>query len=207
MEYLEEVFRGLGITLEVQYYPWSRALLLARRGDRVHGLVSAVPEEIPGMLFTQVPTMSYRTCVFTLQQSYWQYHSMQSLIDLRLGYIQDYGYGDLVDYYIRMNHGRPNMLAITGNNGVLRLSRLLKARRIDGFVSDPLVVIYDLQGVDSQLKMSACFEELPFYLPLNPRLPWAPAVIERLEAVFREASSQILLEGKVDGYLSQHLGK
>lgn len=205
VEYLEDVFQQFNITLEVEYYPWSRALLLARRGDRIHGLVTSVPEEIPGMLFTQVPTMSYRTCVFTLNESQWQYESMQSLIDLRLGYIQDYGYGGLVDNYIRMNDGRPNMVSLTGNGAVARLSRLLKANRIDGFVSDPLVAVYELGGVDRRLTMSACFEEHPFFLPLNPRLPWASELIDRLNTVFREESSQMILDGKIEEYLSSEV--
>jgi len=205
VEYLEDVFEGLGIELEVQFYPWSRALMLARRGEHVHGLVSSVPSEVQGMLFTQVPTMSYRTCVFTLDSSSWRYESMQSLIELNLGYIQDYGYGGEVDDYIFMNKGRPNMLAITGNGGVVRLSRLLKAGRIDGFVSDPLVAVYEMGGVDHKLNMSACFEEFPFFLPLNPKLPWAQALINHLDGVFREETSQIILDGMVAEYLSREV--
>lgn len=207
VEYLDEVFQGLGIELEVQYYPWSRALMLARRGERVHGLVTSARSEAPGMLFTQVPTMSFRTCVFTRSNFEWHYEGLQSLLDLNLGYVQDYGYGGVVDDYIRMNKGRPNMLSITGADSVVRLSRLLKAGRIDAFVSDPLVAVYEMGGVDKELKMSACFEEFPFFLPLNPNLPWASELSNYLDSVFQDESSQMILDGKIGEYLLKEVSE
>ncbi|MGH1373969.1 MAG: substrate-binding periplasmic protein [Cellvibrionaceae bacterium] len=201
VDYLDAMFKGLGIELEVQFYPWSRAVALARRGDKVHGLLSAVHSEAPDMLFSQVPTMSYRTCVFTRKDSQWEYSSEQSFNALRLGYIQDYGYGGFVDEYIFSNQGLDHLMAITGNGGVMQLSRILRANRIDAFVSDPLVVSYDLRSENYQLKVSACFEEQPFHLSLNPDLAWAQALMNRLDASFERQSSREILGDMIADYL------
>ncbi len=201
VDYLEEIFKGLGIELKVQFYPWSRAISQARRGEDVHGLVSAVHSEAPDLLFTQVPTMSYRTCVFTRNDSRWQYDAPPSLKELRLGFIQNYGYGGALDEYILNPRGQDRLMGITGTGGVTQLSRMLMANRIDAFVSDPLVVAYDLREQDYHLKASACFKEYPFHLSLNPNLPWAQPLLNRLDTAFKLESSQEVLSDMITEYL------
>ncbi len=201
VDYLEEIFKQLGLELTVQFYPWSRAVSLARRGDQVHGLLSAVHSEAPDLLFSQVPTMSYRTCVFTRRDSSWQFASPSSLEQLRLGYIQGYGYGGFVDEFIAKHHKSEQLMGITGTGGVIQLSRILLAERIDGFVSDPLVVAYDLRHQDYHLKVSACFDEQPFHLSLNPRLTWAQGLMNRIDASFELQSSKEVLSEMITEYL------
>ncbi|GAA5316478.1 MAG: transporter substrate-binding domain-containing protein [Candidatus Pelagadaptatus aseana] len=201
VEYLAEILGDRGVELEVQFYPWSRAVANARQGNNIHGLLTAVPAEAPGLLFTSVPTMSYGTCVFTRENSGWQYQGLTSLEELRIGYIQDYSYGALMDAYINTHADSDQLMVITSMGGVKQLSRILQAGRIGGFVSDPLVALNELSASDISLKVSACFEQYPFFLALNPDNEWSAALIKWLNQAFADETQKLRLAKLIGGYI------
>lgn len=179
----------------------TRALLYARNGEYVHGLLTAVPSEAPGLLFTSVPTMSYSTCVFTRTDSQWQYQSPNSLQELRLGYIQDYSYGPFMDEYINSYIGSDRLMVIASMGGIKQLSRILNAKRVGGFISDPLVALNELKYSDLDLKVSACFEQQPFFLALNPEFLWAAKLVKLLNEAFDQQGNKQVLSGLIEEYV------
>lgn len=197
-DYLTYIFREHGIELEITFFPWSRAIKEVKKG-RVDGLLTAVPTEAPGLLFTHTPTMNYSVCFFTEVSSDWEYKKIESLRGITLAVIQDYAYGEPVDKYIQTSP--KNNLSVIKSGGIARLQRMLLAQRFDAFIADSNVVAWQLTNTLSSVRKAGCLDEKPFYLAFNPRKEWSGKIIEVLDVWLGASSSQRRLQSIKSDYL------
>lgn len=205
-ELLAPIFARLGVQLEVVYLPWSRALLDARSGH-LDGLITAVPAEAEGLRLTRVPTFQYDVVFMTRADSPWSFRGADSLKNVVLGVVPDYGYGEPLDTHIAQ--GRGPVMRVSGANTVGRLIKLLQLGRCDAIAEDRQV----LQWVATRYKLplqdlreAGGLGPQPMYLALHPeraakddllrRLddelakPATRATVERLRAKYLSAASQ-----------------
>ena len=189
-EYLTELFSKQGIQLKIEFFPWSRAIHQVN-GGRLDGLLTAVPIEAPNLLFTRTPTMGYQVCFYSKKSTEWSYSGAASLKDIKLGVIQDYGYGEPVDEYIKRTSSQG--LAIIKSGGMERLQRMLMAGRFDVFIGDRNVVSWRLKENMSVVRNAGCLTEIPFYMAFNPRKMWAAKLIKKLNDWLKLADNQAKL--------------
>lgn len=157
-----------GISLKIEYYPWSRAIQLANL-NKVDGLLTATKEESPDLIFSESPIGSYQMCFYTKPTNTWVYQSDLNLGTNKLAIVQDYGYGEPLDTYIDENkHG--NLLKISGDDSTKRLIKILQMNRADIIIEDSKVVQWSMMknNVDStNIQKAGCLNEQPFYLALS----------------------------------------
>lgn len=201
-EYLTELLARQGISLKVEHYPWSRAIYLAEKGT-LDGLLTAAPGEAPGLLLSRQPTWTYQVCFFTRQSSHWRYASIASLPDIRLGYMQGYGYGEPLDSYLAEPASADRLQAVSGNQVIGRLTGMLRAGHVDSIVEDRLVVGWALRG-EAPLREAGCLPAQPFYLALNPGKPGHAQWLQQLESALADPANQARLDELAARYLHPH---
>ncbi|OUR67226.1 hypothetical protein A9Q73_05990 [Bermanella sp. 47_1433_sub80_T6] len=189
-EYLTGLFSEQGIQLKIEFFPWSRAIHQVN-GGRLDGLLTAVPIEAPNLLFTRTPTMGYQVCFYSKRNISWRYSGAASLKDIKLGVIQDYGYGQPVDEHIK--NAASQDLAIIKSGGMERLQRMLMAGRFHVFIGDRNVVSWRLKENMSVVRNAGCLAEIPFYMAFNPQRTWAAKLINKLNGWLKTAGNQARL--------------
>jgi polar amino acid transport system substrate-binding protein len=170
-EYLTQVLKQNNIKLNVEFYPWHQSIEKALLAQ-VDGLLTAVVEEAPSLFFSSVPTYNYQVCFITRSDSNWVYKGTSSLNQIVLGAIKGYSYNEEVYQYIRYNSEQVNM-KIVDSGGLKQLNDMLIKNEIDAYLDDSRVVLWALRDSKRKVKLSGCLKRKPFYLAVNPNLPWA----------------------------------
>ncbi|WP_286262297.1 substrate-binding periplasmic protein [Thalassotalea atypica] len=190
--YIKEVFATLGIELHIETYPWSRAIHMAEQ-QQVDGLLTAAPQEAPNLLLSRVPISTYQMCFYTQKGNEWQYSTPLNISANRLAIIQDYGYGEPVDSYVKNVSG---LTLLSGDNSTKRLLDLLLKSRVDIIIEDPMVLNWNAQisQRDTQkLNQAGCLSENPFYLALTPTNKHSNLII-KIDNALKLPASQALLK-------------
>ncbi len=162
---------------EVRYIemPWLRAIHQAREG-KVHAIVGAFKDDAPDFYFPKVPILKLTpNTLFTLSDSTWTYKNQHSLNKIRLGAVQGYDYGNLLNAYIKSHRSSPNnyITLLSGDNVVSRSLNLLISKRIDAYVDAGPVVWYQAKqlGISEKIKsVGSVSPPEPAYIAFSPRL-------------------------------------
>lgn len=176
-DYITQLLNDLGVQVSIEFFPWSRSVLLAQNGE-VDGLLTAVKSEAPALSFTSVPTDHYQMCFFSNKHNKWHYKNASNLNEIRIGVIQNYGYGEPVDTYI--SGADKSALYSIKSGGIPRLFQMLEASRFDAFIEDPKVVRWELKKSFEHLRSAGCLNKNPFYLAVHPNRAWAKELLNKL---------------------------
>jgi len=204
-DYLTEVFEQAGIALDIRFLPWSRALVAANTGI-VDGLLTAVAEEAPQLLLPKTATMFYQDCFFVKASDSWYFDGEESLHNIRLAYIKDYGYNEPVNSYLLNPPQQARFFEVTGADPSLRLIRLIHAGRADALIEEKRVASWAnarLNSSNQQLKQAGCLEGNPIYVALNPQKPHSTKIIKLLNEVLQRPDNLRRLEQLTQRY-TQH---
>ncbi len=204
-EFLSGILAGLGYQLEVDYLPWSRALLEAREGRRIDGLLTAVPSEANGLVVTSSPSFSYEVVFYVQAANPWRYRGAASLREVRLGVVADYGYGEPLDAHLAEPANAGRLQRLTGEDTTRRLLRLLEIGRIDAFAEDRSVVQWTAarQGASmTGIREAGALRRQPVYLALHPDLPNAKRLIAQLNQVLAQPASRAAFQALQKRYAS-----
>ena len=215
-EYLEIILKKHDIDLVVSSYPWSRAINLARSGNGVSGLLTAVYSEAPDFKMTKIPIDTYQVCFISLAKNNWNYDGPSSLKQFggKLGYVANYGYGEPTDTFISEPENKKHVMSVAGGEGLFRLMKLLNAGRIDTLVEDINIVKWYLEfeqkkqkdvDVASRYRINGCQKPKPFYLALNPSVPWGEEFLALLDSEFVKPQNRDLLWKIKDRYLGHSI--
>ncbi|TMP35844.1 hypothetical protein CWB98_15445 [Pseudoalteromonas rubra] len=162
---------------EVRYIemPWLRAIHQAREG-KIHAIVGAFKDDAPDFYFPKVPILKLSpNTLFTLAENTWVYNNQHSLNKVRLGVVQGYDYGHLLNAYIKSHRTSPNsyITQISGDNVVKRSLLLLTSKRIDVYVDAGPVVWFRAKqmGLGEQIKSVGSISPVePAYIAFSPKL-------------------------------------
>ncbi len=127
VEIARAVFEPLGHSINYAVTNWSRAIMMARKG-RIHGIIGATKSEVPQFIFPGIEN-GFAGGAFFVREGYgWRYSGLDSLADVRLAVIQDYGYG-VIDPYIETHQSTDRVIVNAGENALeLNIKLLLKGR-------------------------------------------------------------------------------
>ena len=197
VEYFRKILAPHGITLDIRYLPWNRAIREVNIGS-IAGLVTAVPSEAPNLLFTSIATMNYSVCLYSRASSDWKYSGPSSLKGNILGAALNYSYDESIDAYINENINSGAITFIAGDKKIFRYASMLRSNRIDAFIGDMYVTGWGAksENVDmQQIKINHCLQKNPFYMALNPELSWNKELINLLDkSLSKEENAKILSE-------------
>jgi polar amino acid transport system substrate-binding protein len=144
VEMAKEVFKKYGHTIDYNVMNWARAVSQVKEG-KFNALIGCNRADVEGFEIPTIPTGHTTSYYYTLKDDPWMYVNEASLQSRKIGVINDYTYGDEIDKLIRKK--KKSFLKVTGENPLLRLIQMTEAKRINGFVENPLVLAYNLREI------------------------------------------------------------
>ncbi|GFM38243.1 substrate-binding periplasmic protein [Desulfovibrio psychrotolerans] len=164
-----------GHTLTYQEMSWTRAIYQVQRGA-AHGLVGAVPNEVPDFIFPKLALGLVPNAFFTLTESAWKPTDKDAFSSVRLGVIRDYDYGSRLQAWIDQHINTILVQEAQGNNALETNLRKLVHGRIDVVVDQKASVLAKARemGIADQIRL-ACEdpvkpEEDSLYIAFSPVL-------------------------------------
>jgi polar amino acid transport system substrate-binding protein len=202
VELAHEIFAEHGIAVRYETRNWARVLQEVRRGG-INAAVGAGREDAPDFLFTETPVAMSRNCFYTRRDSNWRFTGVDSLVQVRLGVINDYSYGEQLNAYV-MAHRDGDRVQVAAGDKALNLN-LTKLRhdRIDALLENSWVIQAQVAelGLRGELREAGCREpDVPIYLGFSP----ARADSARFAELFEQGLRRYRADGRLRALLQSY---
>lgn len=186
IEVAERIFTRAGHRIDYQTTNWGRAKLQLSSAE-ISAVVGMALQETNAYkwFFPSVELGVEQHCFYTRKGSGWRYQNLQSLATVRLGVINSYGYGPVLDKYISDNRGSERIMAISETNGLLRNLQLVKLGRIDVTLENRVVMEHALKEhqLSTEIQQSGCRDDSrPLYIVFSRADPKAAEYAALLSA-------------------------
>jgi polar amino acid transport system substrate-binding protein len=198
-----EVFALVGVEVEYGFFPWKRAMKLARDGKWDGSMIWYDTEERRADFFYSDPIARATNCFFHLKSYQFDWNGFEDLKDVRVGGTSEYSYGMAFDAAEKAGIFRTHR-AISDEVG---LTNLLKGR-IDVFPGGLLVTYEQIRDIFSEQE-AALFtrhpkhiSKIPLYLLLSKKVLGNEQMRDR----FNEGLRMLKESGKYDQIIADGLG-
>lgn len=202
VEIAKRVLGEAGYEVQYQVMPWTRALLAAERGQ-VSGVIGAIPTEVPqGFVLPRESLGVAATDFFIRRGDNWRYTGIDSLAQVRVGVIRDYGYNPAMDAYIAEHEGF-RVQATLGEDALQTNIRKLLADRIDVVVSNRAVFFYTAKSMTVRERVAfagSAADHEALYIAFSAADPRAPELARLLD----EGIRRLRASGELDTLLAPY---
>ncbi|SCA55970.1 exported hypothetical protein [Candidatus Terasakiella magnetica] len=171
-EIIEKSLVDAGYSINYVKAPWATIVKMARDG-KVDIVGSAYKQELPTMLFVEMPSGMAVERVFSLKSNPWSFKGVSSLSQIsKIGTIEgaDYNNPELMDYLKKAE----NVAVFSGHEIVKQHLTQLMRQRIEAFIGDEFVTLWNAKKLSSTLevKSSPPVSGLaPLYVAVSPSHP------------------------------------
>ena len=191
IELAREALGLFGHQLNYETMNWPRSIQFARTG-RINGIVGAVPDEAPDLLFG--PALgAYRDVVAFRVGEVVDIYSESAIEGLRVGAINGYDYGGPISAHIEKHKDNPAIIQFASGDQALENNlRKLAAGRLDAVaeVHDVLVHTINSLGMNDEFEIFMAEEFDEVYIAFSPELASSEVYIAQLaEGLARLRSS------------------
>ncbi len=167
VELIEKIFQESDYTLEIDLFPWSRAIKYVSEG-KYDALLAPAKKEAPHLVFPNFPVGHQRMCFFIDANSTWRYENKQSLQGLKIGIANDVSIEELNSYikeHPEQFHYQPYHERFVAQNA----GKVLK-KRIDAFIFTKNTTLYELrnENLHHKMKSAGCVSEAEIFLAFTP---------------------------------------
>ena len=156
IELMQQVFRERNQEIEYRLLPWQRALNAVEQG-LAHAAVGAVAGN-HGQTLIGKESLGYDETVFiTRHKEAFTYKSPANLDPKKLAVIRDYTYANNgpLDIYLQQRlKNKNNITAITAEEPLKSMFRMLQRRRIDTFPENRFVALYNISNLGLKGKVA-----------------------------------------------------
>jgi polar amino acid transport system substrate-binding protein len=198
-----EAFALVGVEVEFGFFPWKRAMKLARDGKWDGTAIWYDTEERRADFFYSDPIAPATNSFFHLKSYQFDWIQFEDLEDLRVGGTSEYSYGAEFDAAEQAGVFR-TYRTISDEVG---LTNLLKGR-IDVFPGEFLVTYkqirdtFSKEDTDLFTHHPKAISTLPLYLLLSKKVPRN----EQIRNLFNQGLRQLKASGKYDEIMADGLG-
>jgi len=167
VELITEVFKGTKYTLNIEHYPWSRAIKNVLQGKH-EALLSPAKAEAPNLIYPIHGVGKQRMCFFTKKSVSWTYSGPESLVNLQIGIAIDTSIEELNDYV--KNNLSQFQYQPYHERYVLQNAHKLDKNRIDTFLFTKNSTIYllALAGESDKYREAGCVSQADIFMAFSP---------------------------------------
>lgn len=167
VDYVNQVFKNSDYVIEIDYYPWSRAIKQVRTGQ-VHALLAPAKAEAPSLLFPRNEVGSQSMCFITLAESDWVYEGAGSLKNMQIGIAIDTSIEELNDY-VEKNPLQFQFQPYHERYLMQNANKLVKGR-MDTFLFTKNSTKYELSraGMWHKYREAGCVNKANIYMAFSP---------------------------------------
>ncbi len=171
IEIAMEAYAPLGITVNYTTKDWDAAVEETRAG-KYAAVISAYKEDAPGFIFPKNEFGVSGNAFFVRKGDSWKYTDLASLTGKKMGLIEGYSYGELLDEHFKSD-GQELFFA-AGDKALDSLMEKLVKGEVDVICEDPFVFHLRAKELYLSNKVSAAGQAgipLPLYVAFSPALP------------------------------------
>lgn len=201
IEIAREIFKQKGINVQYKVMPWSRAVSECRMG-KFSAVVGAYKSDAPDFVFPK-PIIDSGESIYVLNDSHWQYTGPESLTQISIGIIQDYGYYEEIAKYINQNITNSKRVQVaSGENPVAVNIKKLFAKRIDALLENDIVIQYMLSkdNLKGRVRPAKSYPKQELFIAFSPADPNS----KRYAEIFTEGLDAIKKNGIYDDIIARY---
>jgi polar amino acid transport system substrate-binding protein len=168
VELITKIFQDSEYILDIDIFPWTRAIKYVSDGT-YDALLAPAKKEAPHLVFPIFPVGYQRMCFFTDVNNAWRYENKESLKGMEIGLANDTSIEELNDY-IKKNpeqfHYQPYHERFVAQNA----GKVLK-KRIDAFIFTNNTTVYELKNekLHNKIRSAGCVSEAEIFLAFTPK--------------------------------------
>lgn len=202
MDTMNMIFEGSPYEVEIQTYPWSRAIYSVKTGQS-QALLSPAKSEAPELLYPEHEIGIQRMCFFTTKASQWTYSGAESLSGLQIGLATDTSVEELNSYITENSH--QFQLMPYNDTYISKSLKKLDAGRIDTFLFTYNTTLYEMKalGLDADYRSAGCVSFAKIYMAFTPNSSQRPQ-IEKLMTYFDEKMGELKQSGKIGQIMTRY---
>ncbi len=184
LEIARAVFAAHNIEIVYLQMPWKRAIEKAQSGE-CNAIIGAIKDEAPSLHFP-AETIGFVDATFYIKKTNpWRYSGIESLMQVRLGIIDNYFYEKKVNAYLAANPHSPNIAVSSSKEGVEGLLWRLMFGKIDVLIESSVVMQAKLKQKNLQdtiIDAGQAGANEDIYLSFSPVSPSAKQWVEWFDA-------------------------
>jgi ABC-type amino acid transport substrate-binding protein len=167
VELVKEVFKGTKYKLNIEHYPWSRAIKNVLQGKH-DALLSPAKAEAPNLIYPLHEVGKQRMCFFTQKSSKWTYLGPESLANMQIGIAVDTSIEELNEYV--KNNLTQFQFQPYHERYVIQNAHKLDKKRTDTFLFTKNTTLYSLAlaGESDKYREAGCVTEASIYMAFTP---------------------------------------
>lgn len=168
LDIVESVYSPDRFELDIQFFPWSRAIKVVRDGT-FHVLLSPAKDEAPDLIYPHRSVGKQQMCFFVNASDPWFFDGVNSLHGLSIGMAQDTSIEELNEYrrqFPEQFQLQPYLKRFVKQN-VLKMQK----GRIDTFLFTRNTTLFDLAslGLADSVREAGCVSEADIFVAFTPQ--------------------------------------
>ena len=196
VEIVKEVFSGGKYQLQIDFFPWSRAIRNVTSGQ-YHALLAPAKKEAPNLIYPANALGFQKMCFFVDKNSDWQYKNPKSLQGLAIGIASDSSIEELNAYIIK----KPEQFQFQPYHERFVKQNALKVlkKRIDTFIFTLNATLYTLkrEGLHHKIKNVGCISKAEIYMAFTP-IGSERSFINEVVTYFEQRMSELHENGRLE---------
>lgn len=195
------IFEPAGYVITYELLPWSRAIDEFNTGQ-ADAIIGTSPHEVPQAIFPEESIAVYYNYFFVRSDMKWEYESVDSLNEYRIGGVKDYNYLGLMNYILE-NEGYGQVELLTGAKTTLRNFQKLLNHRIDILIEDINVGLYLIHqlGFSDKVKVAGREGEgVPLFIAFSPENEESQNHANRFSTGIQQLRANRLLDQILSAY-------
>ncbi len=190
--------------MKYEFINWARATALMKK-QKIDGLIGVYASDFPELLLTKSPLMISQDCFYSKSESTdlknWQWNGLKSLDGLKVGIINGYGYGEIIDNFKLTAAGKKIFFESSGDNPLNQNIKKIEKNRIQLILENKMVIDY-LKSQNSELKLTqhGCLEEKKIYIGFV-NTPKNIEIIKKIDLFMASPQSEAKIKSILQKYL------
>jgi len=175
VDIVKAIYPEADYQLNIQIFPWSRAIKLVREGS-FHGLLAPTKDEAPDLFYPALAIGQQQMCFFVERNNSWRYHGPESLKGISVGMATDTSIEELNQY--KDKHPEQFQLQPYLNRFVKQNAKKIAMGRIDTFVFTRQTTYYELRELNmlDEYSLAGCVSQADVFLAFTQVKQHAPDV-------------------------------
>jgi len=167
VDLIKKIFQGSEYTVEIDIFPWTRAIKYVSEG-KYDALLAPAKKEAPHLVFPRFPVGYQQMCFFTDAENTWQYENEQSLQGMQIGIAIDTSIEEL-NAYIQKHPQQFQYQPYHERFLAQNVHKLLK-KRIDAFIFTNNSTVYELKSVNmyEAIRNAGCVSKAEIFIAFTP---------------------------------------
>jgi ABC-type amino acid transport substrate-binding protein len=167
VDLIKKIFQGSKYTLDIDIFPWTRAIKYVSDGS-YDALLAPAKKEAPHLIFPEFPVGYQRMCFFVDANSTWRYNNKQSLKGMQIGIATDTSIEELNEYIKK--HPEQFQYQPYHERYVAQNAKKVLKKRIDAFLFTKNTTLYELKNdnLHNKIKNAGCVSEAEIFLAFTP---------------------------------------